>query len=137
MSDMLTREDLEAQIISRALRDEDYRQRLITDPKTVIVEELSQIEGDISISDEIEVEVLAETPHKRYLVLPASPTLEDETLSDDELAAVAGGAADKDSSCCCMRSTRQNTIDSTASFTGARNVGAVSIFGSFSTSKRQ
>ena len=58
MSDMLTREDLEAQIISRALRDEDYRQRLITDPKTVIVEELSQIEGDISISDEIEAQII-------------------------------------------------------------------------------
>ena len=136
MSDTLTREDLESQIISRALRDQDYRQRLIADPKTVIAEELTQTEGDTSISDEIDIEVLAETSNKRYLVLPASPTFEDESISDDELSAVAGGAASKDSSCCCMRQTRQKTIDSTASFTNARNLSATSIFASFPKSKR-
>jgi hypothetical protein len=144
MSDVLTRQDFEAQIISRALRDEEYRQRLTTDPKAVIAEELAQMENGITIADDIEVEVLAETPHKRYLVLPMTPAVEKGLLSADELEAVAGGARralraedddtggpDKDT-CCCMRNTRQNTVDSTASFSGALRSGARSIYGSFS-----
>jgi hypothetical protein len=116
---------------------------LTTDPKAVIAEELAQMENGITIADDIEVEVLAETPHKRYLVLPMTPAVEEGPLSADELEAVAGGArralrAEDDDTggpeetCCCMRNTRQDTIDSTASFSGALRRGAKSIYGKFS-----
>lgn len=133
MGDVLTRQDFEAQIISRALRDEEYRQRLTTDRKAVIAEELAQMENGITIADDIEVEVLAETPHKRYLVLPMTPAVEEGPLSADELEAVVGGAHRAPSAaCCCMRNTRQKTVESTASVSGARRSGARSIYGSFS-----
>ena len=138
MSDVLTRQDFEAQIISRALGDEEYRQRLTTDPRSVLAEELAQMENGITIADDIEVEVLAETPHKRYLVLPMTPAVEEGLLSADELEAVAGGAhrvlraEDDDKKCCCLRNTRQKTLDSTKSFSGAVRSGVRSIYGSFS-----
>jgi Nitrile hydratase, alpha chain len=72
--------------IQRSLEDEDFRQRLLDDPKGTLEQEL----GD-RLPEGVEVRAVEETADTIYLVLPsASPLGEGGEISDEELDAVAG-----------------------------------------------
>lgn len=76
------------QIIARAARDEEYRKRLIANPKRAITE----VTGS-EVPANIDVKVVQETPTTVYLVLPNLTQAGAGELSDAELQNVAGGAA--------------------------------------------
>ena len=81
-----TRQQLEAQLIERAMKDETFRQELLHDPKGVVTRELG-----IQIPGNIDVQVLQESPSTVYLVLPPPAQRAGAELSDKELKAVVGG----------------------------------------------
>ena len=82
-----TRQDLEAQVIDRAMKDDTFRQELLRDPKGVFARELG-----MNMPEHITVQVLEESPSTVYLVLPAPVSGVGAQMSDAELENVAGGA---------------------------------------------
>ena len=81
------RAEVERRLIQRSLQDEEFRQRLLADPKAAVEEELG-----IQLPAEVQIRVVEETADTIYLALPsASPAGEGGELSDRELDAVAGG----------------------------------------------
>ncbi|MBD1856119.1 MULTISPECIES: NHLP leader peptide family RiPP precursor [Leptolyngbya] len=82
--------DLETQLIDQAMQDSAFRDRLLTNPKSVLSER------GLTVPDEVQIQVLQETSSQFYLVLPS---LADESgseaiaLSDAELEAVSGGGS--------------------------------------------
>ena len=74
-------------LIQRSTEDEDFRQRLLDDPKATVEQEL----GD-RLPEGVEVRAVEESAKTIYVVLPSASTVgEGEELSDRELEAVAGG----------------------------------------------
>ena len=81
------RAEVERRLVERSLQDEEFRQRLLADPKAAVEEELG-----IQLPAEVQVRVVEETADTIYLALPtASPAGEGGELSDQELEEVAGG----------------------------------------------
>ena len=80
------RHAVEAHLIERSWTDQAFRDRLLRDPKLTLSQELG-----IEFPAGAELEVLAETATKKYLVLPEPATGD---LSDEELESVAGGIRD-------------------------------------------
>ena len=82
------RAELERRLIERSLEDEEFRRRLLDDPKGAVEQEIGT-----RLPQEIKLRVVEESPDTIYLVLPRSLPLggEGEELSDGELEAVAGG----------------------------------------------
>ncbi|WP_256875100.1 NHLP leader peptide family RiPP precursor [Nostoc sp. C052] len=82
--------NLEAQLITQAIQDPAFWQRLLNNPKAVLAEQ------GLNVPDDVQINVLQESATQYYLVLPALelPTASGEVaeLSDAELEAVAGGA---------------------------------------------
>jgi hypothetical protein len=82
-----SRADIERRMIQRSMEDEDFRQRLLDDPKGALEQEL----GD-RLPESMEVRAVEETADTIYLVLPsASAVGEGGEISDRDLEAVAGG----------------------------------------------
>jgi Nitrile hydratase, alpha chain len=82
------RAEVERRLVERSLQDEDFRQRLLEDPKGAVEQEFGG-----RLPEDVEVRVAEESADTIYLVLPsASPLGEGVELSDQELEAVAGGA---------------------------------------------
>ncbi len=79
---METRKELEARIIDKANRDEDFRARLRSDPKGTIGQELG-----VTIPEALSIDVHEETATNAHLVLPMS-----EELNERDLQTVAGGS---------------------------------------------
>ena len=80
-------EELQARLIARAWDDEEFKRRLLSDPKAAIGDEL-----DIELPEDLEIEVVEETATKICLVLPVSPRDgSDQELLDEAIDAVAGG----------------------------------------------
>lgn len=77
-----TRKDLEIHLITRALKDEDFRKELIANPKAVIENELGT-----KLPEDLEIKVLEETEDTVYMVLPCNPY---EGVSEEELQASLG-----------------------------------------------
>jgi hypothetical protein len=82
-----SRAEIERTIVQRSMEDEDFRRRLLEDPKGTVEQELAT-----RLPEDVEVRVVEESQQAIYLVLPStSPTVEGEELSDQQLEAVAGG----------------------------------------------
>lgn len=82
--------EMETRIISKAMEDKAFKHELMSNPKAVIARESGQ-----EWPDNVDIEVLEQTPAKLYLVLPlnleALASAGGE-LSEQQLEAVAGGA---------------------------------------------
>jgi hypothetical protein len=84
-----SRAEMERSLVNRSLEDEEFRQRLLAEPRAAIEQELG-----IRLPESIEVRVVEESAETIYLVLPsASPLGEGVELSDQELEALAGGCS--------------------------------------------
>jgi len=70
------------EVIAQALADDEYRQQLIDDPKTVLRE------AGLNVPDEVEIEVHENQPDRVHFVLPTAPAAEQE-LDIDEVDIVA------------------------------------------------
>jgi hypothetical protein len=77
-----SRRDLEDKLVARAWADEQFRERLKSDPHAAVAEETG-----ITVPEAIELEVLEETPEKGYLVIPVNRT----AMSDEQLEVASGG----------------------------------------------
>lgn len=78
---MKTAAEMKDHLIERASEDEDFRDSLMSDPKSSIENELG-----ITIPSGVTVRVHENTVNKVHLVLPRAPR-----LGEAELEAVAGG----------------------------------------------
>lgn len=87
MSQNQTRLEFEQEVRIRALKDPDFRQRLLDNPKEIVEEMSSTLQPGEA---KIEVSVYEEEPNTIYLVIPPVQTRSNE-LSEDELEAIAGG----------------------------------------------
>ncbi|WP_127495742.1 NHLP leader peptide family RiPP precursor [Paenibacillus glycanilyticus] len=65
MSNQITRE----QIIQKAWEDENFKQQLLSDPKTAIKDAFG-----VDIPENFEISVVEESPEHFYLVLPPKPS---------------------------------------------------------------
>jgi Nitrile hydratase, alpha chain len=83
-----SRAEVERSLIQRSLEDEEFRQRLLDDPKGTMEQELGS-----RPPESIEVRVVEETAETIYLVLPSrSADAQGRELADQELEEVSGGA---------------------------------------------
>jgi hypothetical protein len=81
------RVEMERTLVQRSLQDEEFRQRLLEDPRAVVEQELGT-----RLPEGVQVRVVQESADTIYLVLPsASPIGEGGELSDEALESVAGG----------------------------------------------
>jgi len=87
MSEASGREQMERRLVQRSLQDEDFRQRLLEDPRATMEQELG-----VRLPAEVQVQAVEESADTIYLVLPSASPLGEEggELSDRELEAVAG-----------------------------------------------
>ncbi|MGJ5675413.1 MAG: NHLP leader peptide family RiPP precursor [Nostochopsis sp.] len=77
-----TRKDLEIHLITRALKNEEFRQELIANPKAVVEKELG-----VKLPEELEIKVLEETESTLYMVVPSNPY---EGIFEEELKVLVG-----------------------------------------------
>lgn len=74
--------EFDAKLIAKALKDREFRKRLVTTPKETYEAELGR-----SIPPEAEIRVVEERGNVFYVVLPFLP--EDGEFTDEQIAAVA------------------------------------------------
>jgi hypothetical protein len=80
-------ENIESRIVARALKDEAFKQQLLSNSATTnsaIEEELGE-----ALPEGFSVNVVEETPNTAYIVLPYMPSTEE--MDEEQLEAVAGG----------------------------------------------
>jgi hypothetical protein len=79
---------VERRLVEKSLQDEEFRQRLLDDPKGTLEQEIGR-----GLPEGIEVRAVEETVDTIYLVLPSASRVGDQggEVSDKELEAVAGG----------------------------------------------
>lgn len=83
-----TRQEMEAQIIAKAWQDEAYKQKLLSNPRATVVQELGLTEAP----DNLDIKVVEENANTLYIVLPMKPVAPTGSeLSEEELEAVSGG----------------------------------------------
>lgn len=87
-SQTVSYQQLEENIISNARKNNDYRKRLLNDPKALLESQLGQ-----PLPSGFKVSVLEETPTQTYIVLPYDAPKSGSELSDEDLESVAGGKA--------------------------------------------
>ncbi len=84
-------QDIEFQIISKSKEDATFKQQLLSNPKATLEQELGQ-----PLPEDLEIEVVQQTPHKLYIVLPLEmdqlAQAQAQELSEEELEAVSGGS---------------------------------------------
>ncbi|MBN1198522.1 MAG: NHLP leader peptide family RiPP precursor [Bacteroidales bacterium] len=87
METMIRRQQLEQRIIEKAMKDEQFRERLMASPNETIEQELR-----VKLPASLRINVLEEKPDSVYLVIPMT-TMEHtgEEFTEAELSNVAGG----------------------------------------------
>ena len=84
-----SRADVERKLIQKSLQDEDFRQKLLAEPKGTLEQELGT-----QLPEGVEVRVMEESADTIDLVRPGNaspPEGQSSEISDQELEAVAGG----------------------------------------------
>ncbi|MGF1470898.1 MAG: NHLP leader peptide family RiPP precursor [Rubrobacteraceae bacterium] len=81
-------QEMRRRMLQRSVEDEEFRQRLLADPRATIEQET----GD-RLPEELEIRCVEETPDTVYLVLPPNPQVSGRSneLSANQLESVAGG----------------------------------------------
>ena len=74
--------ELQAKIIAHAWKNEEFKNKLLKNPKEALKEFGFELEGDIDVS------TLQENANQFYFILPASPS-EASKLSEIELESIA------------------------------------------------
>ena len=87
----LSRAEFERRLINRSMEEEEFRQKLLDDPKGTLEQELGT-----RLPEAVRVMAVQETADTIYLVLPFSSPVGGEggELSDEALESVAGGQDD-------------------------------------------
>src|SRR5687768_5628037 len=80
------RAEVERRLVQRSLQDEEFRQRLLDDPKGTLEQEIGR-----GLPEGVQVRVLEESSDTIYLVLPSASVV-GGSLSDVALEAVAGAS---------------------------------------------
>ena len=80
------RQQLEQQLVQKAMKDESFRKQLIEDPRASI-----ETETGMKIPESITIEILEEDHHSFYIILPAQNKEVEGELTDTDLEQVAGG----------------------------------------------
>ena len=84
---MNQRQQLEQQLIEKAMKDESFRKHLIENPGDAI-----EAKTGIKIPENMKIKVIEEDPQTFYLVLPSLPAKNRYMeLTEAELESVAGG----------------------------------------------
>ena len=81
----VSKEEMIGLMYQFALNNPDYRKAMLQDPKGLLAKQMQQ-----DLPDNLNVQVVEETPDTFYLVAPYVQAAGDE-LSDDDLEKVAGG----------------------------------------------
>ena len=81
MSNVKTHDELREELIDRAVDDEDFRSRLLADPKAAIEDALG-----LAVPESMSISVHEDSATTAHLVLPPAAR-----LSEADLEAVAGG----------------------------------------------
>lgn len=81
-----SRAQLENQLIEKAMKDDTFRQALLSNPSRTIEEELG-----IQMPEGFSITVLEETPDRFFLVLPVASPPQGDELTESELNQIAGG----------------------------------------------
>ena len=71
-----SRAEIERALVQRSIEDQDFRQRLLDDPKGTLEQALGT-----QLAEDVEVRVVEENPQTIYLVLPAPPRRSAKTSS--------------------------------------------------------
>lgn len=83
---MNTKQEFQQHLIEKAMKDPDFRKRLLENPRTVIEEETGA-----KIPDGLNIKVMEEDRSTIYLVLPFNYTGSNDTeLSEADLEMVSG-----------------------------------------------
>jgi len=80
------RSQMSQHVVDRAVKDDDFRNRLISDPKGTIEEEYG-----VSLPPEARIHVHTETPREFHVVLPSTPSASSELSADEVGAADCSG----------------------------------------------
>ena len=83
----MTMREMKAHLVAKADESEDFRARLVADPKSVISAELG-----VSIPERFTIQVHEDSATTAHMVLPIT-----DRLTEEELAQVAGGNWGQDS----------------------------------------
>lgn len=87
------RDYINAEFISRAWRDQSFREALLRDPRAVVVQELG-----VQLPENIKIQIHEETDDTLHFILPPAPAaLKDAVIGPYDLAdREVAGYADKD-----------------------------------------
>ena len=80
--DIKARSKKMAQVIAKAWADEDFKGRLLGDPRKVLAE------NGIALPEGIDVKAVENTDKVFYLVIPAKPANDDIPLTEERIAAM-------------------------------------------------
>jgi hypothetical protein len=82
------RAEVERRLVQKSLQDEEFRQKLLDDPKGTLEQEIGR-----GLPEGVQVRVVEESADTIYLVLPSASAVGEGggSLSDEALEAVSGG----------------------------------------------